>query len=148
MSKRTHPPDETTPPDQCHAPKDYEVGHGRPPVASRFKPGQSGNPKGRPKASENLSTLAREKLQAKIPVREGGRERRMSKAEIGVTKMVNRFAETGDPKLYILLNQHEGTSGGSGSFGVPVATMDEQQSHADILAWYLEQNRANDRGES
>src|SRR5262249_2312776 len=27
----------------------YEVGHGKPPIATRFKPGQSGNPKGRPK---------------------------------------------------------------------------------------------------
>ncbi len=26
----------------------YEVGYGRPPVASRFQPGQCGNPKGRP----------------------------------------------------------------------------------------------------
>lgn len=25
---------------------DYEVGYGKPPVATRFKPGQSGNPKG------------------------------------------------------------------------------------------------------
>lgn len=28
---------------------DYEVGRGKPPIATRFKLGQSGNPKGRPK---------------------------------------------------------------------------------------------------
>jgi hypothetical protein len=28
---------------------DYTVGRGKPPVASQFKPGQSGNPKGRPR---------------------------------------------------------------------------------------------------
>ncbi|MBN9437466.1 DUF5681 domain-containing protein [Bosea sp. (in: a-proteobacteria)] len=148
MSSRPLPPDETSRSNQNDAPKGYEVGHGRPPVATRFKPGQSGNPKGRPKASKNLSTLAREKLQAKVSVRENGRERRMSKAEIGVTKMVNRFVETGDPKLYILLKQLEGDSGGSKAIGIPATTSDEQQSHADILAWYLEQNRANDRGEA
>lgn len=27
----------------------YEVGYGRPPKATQFKPGQSGNPKGRPR---------------------------------------------------------------------------------------------------
>ncbi len=27
----------------------YEIGRGRPPIHSRFKPGQSGNPSGRPK---------------------------------------------------------------------------------------------------
>jgi len=29
---------------------DYAVDHRRPPMASRFKPGVSGNPRGRPKA--------------------------------------------------------------------------------------------------
>lgn len=28
---------------------DYEIGRGRPPLHSRFKPGESGNPSGRPK---------------------------------------------------------------------------------------------------
>ena len=31
----------------------YEVGYGKPPEASRFKPGRSGNPKGRPRGSKN-----------------------------------------------------------------------------------------------
>ncbi|QJF50726.1 DUF5681 domain-containing protein [Roseobacter ponti] len=31
----------------------YEVGYAKPPAAKRFKPGQSGNPKGRPKGSRN-----------------------------------------------------------------------------------------------
>jgi hypothetical protein len=29
--------------------KPYRVGYGRPPLATRFKPNQSGNPKGRPR---------------------------------------------------------------------------------------------------
>jgi hypothetical protein len=35
--------------------KTYAVGHGKPPEATRFKPGQSGNPKGRPKGKKNRS---------------------------------------------------------------------------------------------
>jgi hypothetical protein len=31
--------------------EDYEVGRGKPPKAARFKPGQSGNPKGRPRGT-------------------------------------------------------------------------------------------------
>ena len=32
-------------------PPKYEVGYGKPPAGTRFKPGQSGNPAGRPKGS-------------------------------------------------------------------------------------------------
>jgi hypothetical protein len=35
----------------------YEVGHGKPPVHSRFKTGKSGNPRGRPKGSRNKGAL-------------------------------------------------------------------------------------------
>lgn len=34
-------------------PTDYEVGYGKPPTSTRFAPGRSGNPKGRPKGSRN-----------------------------------------------------------------------------------------------
>jgi hypothetical protein len=45
--------DEAAPLD-CDLP--YSVGYGRPPKHTRFKPGRSGNPKGRPRGSRNLST--------------------------------------------------------------------------------------------
>jgi hypothetical protein len=32
---------------------DYDVGYGKPPKEARFKPGQSGNPRGRPKGAKN-----------------------------------------------------------------------------------------------
>ena len=32
---------------------DYEIGYGKPPKETRFKPGQSGNPRGRPKGAKN-----------------------------------------------------------------------------------------------
>jgi uncharacterized protein DUF5681 len=40
--------------------KDYTIGFGRPPAAHRFKPGQSGNPRGRPKGRKNFDTMVRE----------------------------------------------------------------------------------------
>jgi Family of unknown function (DUF5681) len=57
------------------------VGYGRPPGASRFKPGTSGNPKGRPKGRKNLKTLIREAMTASILIQEGQKTRRVSRIE-------------------------------------------------------------------
>jgi hypothetical protein len=44
------------------AEKEYSVGRGRPPVQNRFRPGQSGNPSGRPK----LAPTFRSELTAEL----------------------------------------------------------------------------------
>lgn len=42
--------------------EEYEVGYGRPPTHTRFQPGKSGNPNGRPKGSKNTKTILMEEL--------------------------------------------------------------------------------------
>jgi len=45
----------------------YEVGYGKPPATTRFKPGTSGNPRGRPKGTKNrLPKLNEERLKGII----------------------------------------------------------------------------------
>jgi hypothetical protein len=58
-----------------------EVGYCRPPMHNRFKPGQSGNPKGRAKGSKNLKTLFNKILNEEVALREGADVRKVSKAE-------------------------------------------------------------------
>ena len=77
--------------------RDYQVGYGRPPLHSRFKPGQSGNPKGRPKQSRNLRTIVKQVLSEDMQIREGGRLRRMSAME-AVVRTIRARAFKGDPK--------------------------------------------------
>jgi uncharacterized protein YbaP (TraB family) len=48
--------------------RDYEVGRGKPPVHSRFKKGQSGNPRGRP--AKNLAALLAAALNETVTVTE------------------------------------------------------------------------------
>ena len=57
------------------------VGYKHPPVHTRFQPGQSGNPSGRAKGSQNFKTLFNKILNEKIAVREGAGVRKVSKAE-------------------------------------------------------------------
>src|SRR5260370_3182332 len=80
---------------------DYEVGYGRPPKATRFKPGQSGYPKGRPRQSKNGKTLLQQELNEVVFVNEGGRHRRMSKRQAYFKTMANRALK--DPRYAALL---------------------------------------------
>lgn len=59
----------------------YDVGYGKPPKSTQFKPGKSGNPKGRPKESLSLKTILRRELTQKIDIRDGDGTRRITKKE-------------------------------------------------------------------
>jgi hypothetical protein len=65
-----------------------KVGYGSPPVHSRFKKGQSGNPSGRAKGSQNLKTIFNKVLDEEISLREGSQVEKVSKAEALVRGMV------------------------------------------------------------
>ena len=82
--------------------RDYEVGYGKPPHNTRFKKGQSGNPRGRPSGSKNLSTLLSEALNEPVIVTENGRRRKVSKREAIIKQLVNQSAN-GDWRAVKLL---------------------------------------------
>ena len=56
---------------------DEQVGYRRPPKRSRFRPGQSGNPRGRPRGQLSLFATARKILDQMVTVTEHGRTRRI-----------------------------------------------------------------------
>jgi hypothetical protein len=64
------------------------VGYKRPPTATQFKPGQTGNPKGRPKNVGNFKTDLRDELSELITVRENGQARRITKLRALVKALV------------------------------------------------------------
>jgi len=80
----------------------YEVGWGKPPIATRFKKGQSGNLKGRPRGTKNLKTDLMEELQETIVVREGERTVRMSKQRAMIKTVMNKSLK-GDARAIITL---------------------------------------------
>jgi len=82
--------------------RDYEVGYGRPPRATRFQPGRSGNPQGRPRGARNLATDLAEELGETIRIREGDRSLRVSKQRAMLKALVAK-ALKGDARAASLL---------------------------------------------
>ena len=85
---------------------DYKVGWGRPPKSTRWRQGQSGNPKGRPRASKNQSTILKEALRQKLQVVERGRTRTISALE-GIVRRAVSSALKGDLNAVKFLLQME-----------------------------------------
>jgi hypothetical protein len=78
--------------------KPYSVGFKNPPKETRFKPNQSGNPKGRPRRPPTLQTTVAKVMKEQIKIREGERELRMSNLE-ALVRSAFRRALNGDPKI-------------------------------------------------
>jgi hypothetical protein len=121
----------------------YDVGYGKPPRHTRFRPGQSGNPRGRPKNARNSATIVREVLTAKLKLNDNGRTRRTGKFEVALIQLANKAA-AGDLKaiaMVIGLYREVEAEAAGRSREVPL-------DHADreILEMLLEKVRAASEG--
>lgn len=93
MKKRTKPKKRKSP----------SVGYGRPPEHTQFKPGQSGNPKGRPRGTVNMATVLERTLREKVNTVENGRRKSISKFEAALKQLTNKAA-SGDLSALRLLS--------------------------------------------
>ncbi|MEL7110445.1 MAG: DUF5681 domain-containing protein [Pseudomonadota bacterium] len=104
----------------------YEVGYGKPPKASQFKKGQSGNPMGRPKGARNFSTDVKEVLTKPVSVNEGNAQRTIS-TQMATLMRLREKALKGDAKaidrLLALAQAHMSDPAQAGS--------DEPRAEAD-----------------
>src|ERR1700677_3309466 len=86
--------------------KDREVGYGRPPQRTRFQPGRSGNPRGRPKGSKTLSAALYDALGKRIPITEHGRTRMRRVRDVIVRGLVSDAARREPQALKLLFALH------------------------------------------
>ena len=107
----------------------YEVGYKKPPTATQFKKGVSGNPKGRPRGSTNLQTLVRRVFDRKVTIQQDGGTRRVTVAEVMLTRLAGK-AVAGDAaaqRLAIGLLQATATD------VVPAPTLFESEEDRALL---------------
>jgi Family of unknown function (DUF5681) len=79
-----------------------KLGYGNPPEHSRYKKGQSGNLRGRPKGKLNMATLLEQTLREKVVLTENGRQKTVSKLEAALKQLTDQ-ATSGNLKALQVL---------------------------------------------
>jgi Family of unknown function (DUF5681) len=87
---------------QNKKPPEYEVGYRQPPKHTRFQRGSSGNPKGRPRASKNLSAVLETALNERVSVNDNGKRKKITMSE-AIVKQAVRKAAGGDQRALRLV---------------------------------------------
>ena len=75
----------------------YTVGYGRPPSAHRFKPGESGNPRGRPRRSHSTAAVFEAMFRSTVPMMVDGRRRRLTVRQAMALRAMKEIL-TGNPR--------------------------------------------------
>ena len=119
---------------------DYKVGKGRPPRSTRWKSGQSGNPRGRPRGSKNLVTILADALNEKLEIQERGKTRPVTAREAIVRRIIHE-ALKGNLKATNLVLDHDREP--SPDFGA-TKTTNEQKVNIENLTREERQKRAAD----
>lgn len=97
---------------------DDAVGYGKPPKRTQFKPGQSGNPKGRRKGIRNFKTEINEVLATKVTVTQG-KQKKIVSTLTAILLRVREKALSGDMRAsdsfvrYAMLFAEEPANAGS-----------------------------------
>lgn len=114
---------------------DYEVGYGKPPEHTRFKAGESGNKKGRPKGSRNFKKDLEYVLNGKVTVTDRGSAKKVS-SQLATLMRLREKALQGDARSldrYIsLMQEHDAEK------GAQTAERELSESEADILDRYVQ----------
>lgn len=82
-------------------PSETKVGYGRPPLEHRFKKGRSGNPRGRPKGSQDKRSIAQKVLLEEHEVTENGQRVRCTTLQLVLLALRNKAAEGNAPAFKV-----------------------------------------------
>ncbi|EKS31803.1 DUF5681 domain-containing protein [Afipia clevelandensis] len=85
--------------------RDQDVGYGKPPKAHQFKPGKSGNPKGRPEGAKSEATILLELLNRKVEMRQNGKIRKITILEGILSKLTEDSLRGNTKSAAFVLNR-------------------------------------------
>ena len=120
-----------------------EVGYGKPPRRHQFKPGQSGNPKGRKKGVKNEITILQELLQHTVALNERGKTRKIILLEAILRKVAEDGLRGNIKSVGFLLNRYYAAAAGD------TAQADLSEDDKVVLEAYLRdfKNKPEDGGD-
>lgn len=81
----------------------YEVGYGKPPKATQFKSGQSGNPAGRPRGVRNFQTELQDVVNSKVSISQDGKRQSISVKRATIMRLVEKGLGGHVPAIKCLL---------------------------------------------
>ena len=119
-------PDVAAAGDAAGADADNRVGYRQPPKHSRFRPGQSGNARGRPPGVKSLPDIVRKIVGQKVTVTENGRARRVPRLEAILLRAASE-ASRGDGRalrLVLQLTERYGETAQTGAEREQIAAED------------------------
>lgn len=104
-----------------------KVGYKTPPDHTKYQPGQSGNPGGRPKGSKSWQTVFKNEMFSEVGLKEQGVEMKVTKLEAFAKRLVSD-ALAGNPKalgeLLRQINLHISDATGNAASDLPASEAD------------------------
>ena len=82
---------------------EYRVGHKKPPLHSQFKPGRSGNPRGRPRKQSGFGEILMREVQRAVPVVLNGKPGKLRNSQILASQIVKAAISKGPAAMKLLV---------------------------------------------
>jgi hypothetical protein len=118
---------------------DYKVGPGRPPLNTRFRKGQSGNPGGRHK--KNMPALLADALNETVFVTIDGERRQITKREAVVHQLVNKSTTADLRATKMLFDMMKDAEHKAGSPSPPPEPRPLDAADKEVLQLFIERLR-------